>query len=421
MKLPDSLRALNYYNFRLYVVGQSVSLVGTWMQRIAVGWLVYEMTHSAFMLGLVAFSSQIPMLILSPYSGTYVDRHSRYRTLLVTQIASMVQAGLLALAVLTNHYSVELIIALSVMLGIINAFDAPSRQSLMIVLVKQNYDLQNAIAINSSMVTLARLAGPAVAGILLSTVGEGICFLINFLSFFAVIGCLLAMKLKIPPRIKNVQPIWANLAEGYNYLRRTPSLRNVIWLIGLVSLLITPYITLFPVFAEEVFHGDVTTFSWLNSIAGLGALLGAIYLATLKDTRKLLKVITIAGLILTANLILFSFTKSLIIALVFIMLAESGLLTTISATNTYLQTHVEERMRGRVISYYVMAFAGMQPIGNFLMGALAHAIGAPLTVTIQGVLGMIAYVAFIPAFKRVHHRDMKIEKRQVRILRGERK
>lgn len=421
MKLPDSLRALNYYNFRLYVVGQSVSLVGTWMQRIAVGWLVYEMTHSAFMLGLVAFSSQIPMLILSPYSGTYVDRHSRYRTLLVTQIASMVQAGLLALAVLTNHYSVELIIALSVMLGIINAFDAPSRQSLMIVLVKQNYDLQNAIAINSSMVTLARLAGPAVAGILLSTVGEGICFLINFLSFFAVIGCLLAMKLKIPPRIKNVQPIWANLAEGYNYLRRTPSLRNVIWLIGLVSLLITPYITLFPVFAEEVFHGDVTTFSWLNSIAGLGALLGAIYLATLKDTRKLLKVITIAGLILTANLILFSFTKSLIIALVFIMLAESGLLTTISATNTYLQTHVEERMRGRVISYYVMAFAGMQPIGNFLMGALAHAIGAPLTVTIQGVLGMIAYVAFVPAFKRVHHRDMKIEKRQVRILRGERK
>lgn len=421
MKLPDSLRALNYYNFRLYVVGQSVSLVGTWMQRIAVGWLVYEMTHSAFMLGLVAFSSQIPMLILSPYSGTYVDRHSRYRTLLVTQIASMVQAGLLALAVLTNHYSVELIIALSVMLGIINAFDAPSRQSLMIVLVKQNYDLQNAIAINSSMVTLARLAGPAVAGILLSTVGEGICFLINFLSFFAVIGCLLAMKLKIPPRIKNVQPIWANLAEGYNYLRRTPSLRNVIWLIGLVSLLITPYITLFPVFAEEVFHGDVTTFSWLNSIAGLGALLGAIYLATLKDTRKLLRVITIAGLILTANLILFSFTKSLIIALVFIMLAESGLLTTISATNTYLQTHVEERMRGRVISYYVMAFAGMQPIGNFLMGALAHAIGAPLTVTIQGVLGMIAYVAFVPAFKRVHHRDMKIEKRQVRILRGERK
>lgn len=411
MKLPDSLRALQYYNFKLYVLGQSISLVGTWMQRIAVGWLVYEMTHSAFMLGLVAFSSQIPMLLLSPYAGAYVDRHSRYRTLMFTQVASMIQAGLLALAVITNHYSVELIIILSVMLGVINSFDAPSRQSLMIVMVKKNYDLQNAIAINSSMVTLARLAGPAVAGILLSTVGEGICFLINFLSFIAVIGCLLAMKIKIPPRKKNAEPIWMNLVEGYHYLRRTPSLRNVIWLIGLVSLIITPYITLFPVFAQEVFHGDVTTFSWLNSISGLGALIGAIYLATLRDTRKLLKVITIAGIVLTTNLIFFSLTHSIIIALLFVMIAESGLLTTISATNTYLQTHVEERMRGRVISYYVMAFAGMQPIGNFLMGALAHQIGVSMTVTIQGILGLIAYVSFIPAFKKAHQHDMKKEER----------
>lgn len=199
MKLPDTLRAFKYYNFRLYVFGQGISLVGTWMQRIAVGWLVYEMTHSAFMLGLVAFAGQIPMLLLSPYAGTYVDRHSRFRTLMATQIASMIQAGILAMAVLTKHYNIELIIILSVVLGVINAFDTPSRQSLFIVLVKSNYDLQNAIAINSSMVTLARLIGPAVAGILLSTFGEGICFLINFLSFIAVIGCLIAMKLKVPP------------------------------------------------------------------------------------------------------------------------------------------------------------------------------------------------------------------------------
>ncbi|MEO6707762.1 MAG: MFS transporter, partial [Ginsengibacter sp.] len=225
MNLPSSLRALNYRNFQLYMGGQSISLVGTWMQRIAVSWLVYVLTHSAFMLGLVAFASRIPMLILSPYAGAYVDRHSRYKTLLVTQVASMVQAGLLALVVLTNHYNITIIILLSIMLGVINAFDAPSRQSLMIVLVKSNRDLPNAIALNSSMVTLARMIGPAVAGILLSTVGEGICFLINFLSFIAVISSLLMMKLNIPARKRNIEPIWMNLRQGFTYLKQNPALR----------------------------------------------------------------------------------------------------------------------------------------------------------------------------------------------------
>src|SRR6187551_3231136 len=224
MKLPSSLRALNYRNFQLYMSGQSISLVGTWMQRIAVSWLVYELTHSAFMLGLVAFASRIPMLVLSPYAGAYVDRHSRYRTLLITQFASMLQAGLLALVVLTDHYDITVIILLSIMLGVINAFDAPSRQSLMIVLVRTNKDLPNAIALNSSMVTLARLIGPAVAGILLSTVGEGICFLINFLSFIAVISSLLMMNITLPPRKKNIEPIWMNLRQGLTYLKRNPAL-----------------------------------------------------------------------------------------------------------------------------------------------------------------------------------------------------
>ncbi len=415
MKLPDTLRAFKYYNFRLYVFGQGISLVGTWMQRIAVGWLVYEMTHSAFMLGLVAFAGQIPMLLLSPYAGTYVDRHSRFRTLMATQIASMIQAGILAMAVLTKHYNIELIIILSVVLGVINAFDTPSRQSLFIVLVKSNYDLQNAIAINSSMVTLARLIGPAVAGILLSTFGEGICFLINFLSFIAVIGCLIAMKLKVPPDKKNLPSLWTNLVEGYRYLKKTPSLRHAIWLIGLISMLVSPYITLFPVFAQRVFGGDVQEFSWLNSIAGLGALIGAIYMATLKTTRYLLKIILIAGLLLASNLILFSFTKNFTLALFFIMVTETGLLVVISSTNTYLQTHVEEQMRGRVISYYVMAFGGMQPIGNFLVGSLAHAIGAPWTVFIQGVAGLLVVIIFIPAFQKSARRDfikeMRIELR----------
>lgn len=381
------------------------------MQRMAVSWLVYELTHSAFMLGLVAFAGLIPMLILSPYAGAYVDRHSRYKTLLATQIASMVQAGLLAFVVLTNHYNVTIIIILSIMLGVINAFDAPSRQSLMIVMVNKKDDLQNAIALNSSMVTLARMIGPAVAGILLSTVGEGICFLINFLSFAAVIYSVLAMKLKIPPSAKSEEPIWMNLVQGYRYLKRSPALRSVILLMGLVSLMVTPYTTLFPVFAKEIFKGDVTTFSWLNSVSGFGALLGAIYLAQLKTSKRLLKVITVAILLLSANLALFSFTTLFPLALFFIMLTEVGMLTLISATNSYIQINVEERMRGRVLSYFIMAFAGMQPFGNLIVGSLAHLVGVQLTVLMQGIAGIITILFFIPTFKKTYQRAHRKEKK----------
>lgn len=411
MILPSSLRALKYKNFRLYMWGQSISLVGTWMQRIAVSWLIYELTQSAFMLGLVAFAGQIPILILSPYAGAYVDRHSRYKTLLATQIASMAQAGVLALVALTGYYNVTVIILLSIMLGVINAFDAPSRQSLMSVMVREKKDLQNAIALNSSMVTLARLVGPAVAGILLSTVGEGICFLINFLSFIAVISSLLLMKITIPKRKKNIEPIWMNLRQGYIYLKRSPALKSVIFLMALVSLMIAPYATLFPVYAQEIFNGDVTTFSWLNSISGLGALMGAIYMTTLKTERKLLKIIAIAGLLLSANLVLFSYTRNFPLALFFIMLTEGGMLILISASNTYIQTHVEENMRGRVISYFVMAFSGMQPIGSLIVGALAHVTSAPFTLLLEGIAGMVTILLFIPAFKKTSKRAERKAKR----------
>lgn len=414
MIFPSTLRALNHRNFQLYMIGQSISLIGTWMQRMAVSWLVYELTHSAFMLGLVAFAGLIPMLILSPYAGAYVDRHSRYKTLLATQIASMVQAGLLAFVVLTNHYNVVIITILSVMLGAINAFDSPSRQSLMIVMVNDKKDLTNAIALNSTMVTLARMIGPAVAGILLSTVGEGICFLINFLSFIAVIYSVLAMKLKIPPSAKNEEPIWMNLVQGYRYLKRSPALRSVILLMALVSLMVTPYTTLFPVFAKEIFKGDVTTFSWLNSISGFGALIGAIYLAQLKTVKKLLKIITVAVLLLSANLVLFSFTTLFPLALFFIMLTEVGMLTLISATNSYIQINVEERMRGRVLSYFIMAFAGMQPFGNLIVGSLAHLIGVQYTVLMQGAAGFITILFFIPTFKKTYQRAHRKES-QLRI------
>ncbi len=411
MKLPSSLRALNYRNFQLFMSGQSISLIGTWMQRMAVSWLVYEMTHSAFMLGLVAFSSQIPMMFLSPYAGAYVDRHSRYRTVLVTQFASMLQAGLLALVVLTNQYNITIIILLSIMLGVINAFDVPSRQSFMIVLVQNKKDLPNAIALNSTMVTLARLVGPALAGILLSTVGEGICFLINFLSFIAVISTLLMMKIKIGEPKKNVEPIWKNLSQGFTYLKRNPALKHVIILMALLSLFIMPYITLLPVYAKTVFKGDATTFGWLNAISGLGALMGAIYVTRLNAERNLLKVMIGAGLLISVSLALFSYITYLPLSLFIIMIGEGGLLTFIAATNTYLQTNVEENMRGRVISYYVMAFGGVLPIGSLIIGLFAHLTSAPFTVLVEGLAGIITLFLFIPSFKKTSKRTKEKARR----------
>ncbi len=405
MKLGSSLRALHYRNFQLYMSGQSISLIGTWMQTMAVSWLVYEITHSAFMLGLVAFASRIPMMILSPYAGAYVDRHSRYKTLLVTQLASMLQAGLLALVVLSNHYNFVIIILLSMMLGVINAFDAPSRQSLMIVLVENTNDLPNAIALNSTMVTLARLVGPAFAGILLSTVGEGFCFLINFLSFIAVITTLLMMKIKVPSKEKHVEHIWQNLEQGFTYLKRNEGLKNTIMLMAILSFVIMPYVTLLPIYAKSVFKGDVTTFGWLNAISGLGALMGAIYVARLHTQKNLLKVIIGAGLLISVSLVLFSYTTYLPLSLVLIMLGEAGLLTFVASTNTYLQTHVQEKMRGRVLSYYVMAFGGMLPLGSLAVGLLAHLTSAPFTVLVEGLGGIITLFSFIPSFRKTIKRS----------------
>jgi MFS family permease len=370
------------------------------MQRIAVSWLVYNMTHSAFMLGLVAFAGQIPVLLLSPYAGAFVDRHSRYRTLLVTQIASMVQAGLLALLVWKGDDSIVGIIFLSVLLGIINAFDTPSRQSFMIVLVQDKEYLPNAIALNSSMVTLARLLGPAAGGILLSTYGEDVCFLINFLSFIAVIGSLLIMRIKVPVRKKNDEPIWKGLQEGYTYLKGNLGLRSAIMLMAVTSLLVMPYSNLYPVFAKSIFKGNVTTFSWLNSISGLGALMGAVFMANLRPGRNLLKIIAYSSLLLAVSLMLFSYTTKLPLALFFIMSGEAGMLSQIAATNTYVQTNVDEHMRGRVVSYYVMAFQGMQPVGSLVIGWLAHITSAPLAVLMEGMAGAIAVVLFIPVLKR---------------------
>jgi MFS family permease len=395
-----AVRALKYPNFRLYFSGQAISLIGTWMQRMAVSWLVFNLTHSELMLGVVVFAGQIPIMLLSPYGGALTDRHSRYKTLLYTQIASMIQAGVLAGVVLSGHYNVTIIIILSVILGIINAFDTPARQSLMINLVEDKKDLPNAIALNSSMVTLARLLGPVAAGFILSGFGEGICFLVNFLSFVAVIVSLLLMKIKPEARQPNKQDIWQGLREGYTYLQQHAGIRSVILLMACTSFFVMPYSTLLPVFATDIFHGNVATFSWLNAVSGLGALCGAVYMTTLKPGKSLLKIIAYCSAQFAFSLILFALTGLLPLALCFIMAAEFGMLSQIAASNTYIQTHVDENMRGRVISYYVMAFQGMQPIGSLLIGFLAHYFGAPLIVCAEGVAGIIAVICFIPYLKK---------------------
>lgn len=364
------------------------------MQRMAVSWLVYRLTHSSLMLGIVSFAGLIPSLLLSPYAGALTDRHSRYRILLCSQIASMLQSGLLAALVLLQYYSITLIILLSIAQGIINAFDTTSRQSLMIEFIENKADLPNAIALNSSMVNLARILGPALAGIILSAFGEGVCFLVDFLSFVAVIVSLLMMRLSLQPVAKTGESIWQGFRQGYRYLREHRDIKAVLVMMAVTSTFLTTFSTLTPVFARDIFKGNATTYSWFGSITGVGALLSAVYMASLKPGRNLIGILLVAGSLFAAGVLCFSLSTSLPAALFFIMLSGTGMMAQIAATNTYIQTHVEYHMRGRIISYYVMAFQGMLPIGSLLVGYVSHKIGAPLTVTCQGITGLVATWVF---------------------------
>ncbi len=389
-----AFRSLQHRNFRLYYAGQSVSLIGTWMQRLAVSWLVYSATHSSVLLGVVMFAGQIPTLLLSPYGGTVADRYSRYRVLLVTQLASLVQACVLAWLVLSGHYSTRAVAGLSLLLGTINAFDIPARQSLLVELVDDRAHLPNAIALNSTMVNLARLVGPAAAGLVLARFGEGPCFVVNAVSFVAVVASLLLMRIAPRPARAHRPGAWQGLREGWAYLRGAPGLRRQILLMAGISFCAMPFGTLLPVFAKDVFHGQAGTYGWLNSLAGLGALVGAFYLASRPAEGRRPQLITYAALGFCASLVGFALSPQLGPALVFITLGGSGMMLFIAGTNTAIQTNVEDHMRGRVLSYYVMAFQGVQPLGSLLVGWLARHLGAPHTVLLQGAAGLAVGLAF---------------------------
>jgi MFS family permease len=395
-----TFKAFGSRNYRLYFSGQSISLVGTWMQRTAVYWLVYTKTHSAFMLGVAVFAAQFPSFLLSPLGGVISDRYNRYRVLLTTQIASLVQASLLTILVMFTNYNVAEILAFSVLLGTINAFDVPARQSLIYEIVGSKENLGNAIALNSSMVNLARLIGPAVSGIVLEKLGAGTCFLINAVSFLAVITSLLMMKLPAYIAKPHNKKVVSEFKEGWKYLNNTPSIGLVILMLAFISLLILPFTTLLPVYAKVIFLGGASTFGYLNSAIGFGAIAGAIFLASLKPGVELKRILFINLLIFGAGLILFSHTAHLPASLFFAMIAGFGMMSQTTISNTIIQTNVAPAMRGRVISYFAMAYFGMLPLGGLLIGAISEYIGAPNTILAEGIAAIVIAAIFLPFFRK---------------------
>jgi len=388
-------RSLKYRNFKLFFYGQSISLIGTWMQKTAVSWLVYRLTGSALLLGLVAFASLIPSLILSPYAGSLIDRHNRYKILVITQIISMMQAGALAAIIFFKFYNIPAIIFLSLVQGIINAFDVTCRQSLMVEMVDHKEDLPNAIALNSTMANLARIVGPAIAGVILSTFGEDFCFVGNFLSYIPVLLCLFLMKLNLGVTQRSEKSIWIELEEGFKYVSSDRELSSMILMIGISSLFVIPFNTLMPIFAKDLFHGDAGTFSWFESAAGLGSVISAMYLANLRSAKPLKRIIVLASTIFGVSLILLAYSGILSLALVFMAFGGIGMMAQTSAINTYIQTHTIPEMRARAISYYIMAYQGMIPIGSLLIGWTAQAFGPRLAVCLAGIIGLCTTAMFI--------------------------
>lgn len=376
------------------------------MQRVAISWLVYRLTGSPFVLGLITFASLIPSLVLAPFAGSLVDRYNKFNIFISTQIVLMLQAGTLALMVWLNYYNIAWIGILSLVQGLVNSLDVTARQSLVVNFVEKKEDLPNAIALNSSMFNGARLVGPALAGIILSSFGENVCFFLNFLTYIAVLICLSLMKINLKPVEKSKENIWFDLKEGFNYLKNSPNISSLILLMAASSLMIIPFTTFLPVFAKDIFNGDATTFSWFESVGGLGALMGAVYMATLKSTRNFIKIIIRSSFTLSLSVLGLALSPSLIMALLFTGTAALGLMSQNSSINTYLQTHTPDKMRGRTMSYYIMAFQGVLPLGTLLMGYLAHKIGTTTIVALEGMAGVLIMISFI-LYRRNRFKNIK--------------
>jgi MFS family permease len=395
---PELLRSLSHRNFRLFFLGQSISLIGTWMQQVAMSWLVYQITESPWWLGVVAFSSQIPSVI-APVAGVVIDRTNRHRLVMGTQSAAMIQAFILAALTLTGVVQVWHVIALSVFIGIVNAFDMPGRQAFLTEMIERREDLSNAIALNSSMFNGARLIGPALAGMVLALTSAGVCFLINALSFVAVLIALLAMR--VAPKTNSFQSkdLLTGLREGFAYAFGFAPIRALLLLVAFVSLVGLSYSVLLPVFATNVLEGDAYTYGFLMSTAGVGALSGAILLASRKTVVGLGKWITFMPATLGVAIVGLSFARTPLPALCCVLIAGFAVMMQMASTNTVLQTIVDEDKRGRVMSLYTLAFMGTAPLGSLLAGYCADLLGAPLTVRLAGFCSIAASLVFATQFQ----------------------
>jgi len=387
-------RALYSRNYRLFFGGQGISLIGTWMQQIAMSWLVYRLTNSVFLLGLIGFSSQISSLFFSPFAGVLSDRWNRHHILVATQSLAMIQAFILAFLTLMGVVAVHHLIILSIFLGLVNAFDMPTRQAFVVEMVEKRADLGNAIALNSFLFNGARLVGPSIAGILISILGEGLCFLLNGVSFLAVIIALLAMKMTPNKEDSEKTRVLQGLKEGFIYAFGFPPIRSILFFLGWISLVGTANTTLMPVFARDILRGDSKTYGFLMAAIGVGAIIGAIFLASRKNVLGLGRIITIASGIFGIGLISFSLSHTLWISFFLLLLTGFGMMVHMASSNTILQTIVDDDKRGRVMSLYAMAFMGMAPLGSLVGGSLAGWIGAPTTLILVGTSCMIGSLLF---------------------------
>ena len=385
-------RALRHRNFKLFVAGQSLSLIGTWMTRLAMSWLVWRLTHSAWMLGVVGFMGQILTFVLAPFAGVLIERIDRRKLLVWTQAAAAIQSLSLAVLTLTGLITIPEVIALSAFQGLINSFDMPGRQSFLIQMVENRKDLGNAVAINSSNVNAARLVGPALAGIVIAGVGEGWCFAIDGVSYGAVIISLLMMKVPRLDLKRHTVSMATQMREGWTYVSTFRPIRTILLLFAILSLMGWPYMVVLPVFASDVLHGGPHTLGMLTGASGVGALVSALSLAVRKSVVGLTGMIRIAAIMFGAGLILFGMSHVLWLSMTLLLFAGFGMMQGLAASNTVIQTLVPEQMRVRVMSYYTMAFVGMAPFGSLLAGGLAKYFGAPHTVMLTGAMCLVGAV-----------------------------
>jgi MFS family permease len=379
-----------------------VSFVGTWMQSVAQSWLVYRLTSSELLLGLVGFAGQIPIFLFTPIGGVLADRYSRQRIISVTQTLAMLQAFALAILTLTHHINVELVMVLALTLGCINAFDLPARQSLLSELVERE-DLMNAIALNSSMVNGSRIVGPAVAGVLVAWLGEGWCFLINALSYIAAIIAFFAMRLNREPKEQAKPSALSAFNEGFNFVRKTAPIRALLLLVALVSVCGLSYIVLMPIFADQILNGGAKALGLMLSAAGIGSLAAALTLAARREPHGLGRIVAISVAAFGALLILFSLSRNLLFSCLLLVPMGYAVMLQMSGSNTLLQTMVDDRLRGRVMSFFSLSLMGMSPFGNLAAGVVANKLGAPWALAIGGSICIVGATVFglrLPMLKR---------------------